>query len=235
MGLCRFTTRKLCEKVPRRKSDDEKRNNSKRDYSSRKRIMCMKCQEKVARTTLSGWSKQLCTTCAKKEGCSFPKTRIMSKRRRDRSSMKRTICTQCQEKRALTNVSGWGKQLCTKCAKENGCSFPLMKILNNNRKVNKEPVAKKQHEVLVKKEVNAQRKVKKEQEPVEKRQKMWKLIRQTGPAIELPEDSEHSEVPKHEDSVVKKDTKKDKRLMEAFTPQKKQKDRAIDYRLVLVF
>jgi hypothetical protein len=104
-----------------------------------------------------------------------------------------------------------------------------MKILNNNRKVNKEPVAKKQPEVLVKKEVNAQRKVKKEQEPVEKRQKMWKLIRQTGPAIELPEDSEHSEVSKHEDSVVKKDTKKDKRLMEAFTPQKKQKDWAIDY------
>jgi hypothetical protein len=121
-----------------------------------------------------------------------------------------------------------------------------MKILNNNRKVNKEPVAKKQHEVLVKKEVNAQRKVKKEQESVEKRQKMWKLIRQTGPAIELPEDPEHSEVSKHEDGVVKKDTKKDKRLMEAFrkaedrrrryqSPQKKRKDRAIDKRPVLVF
>ena len=67
--------------------------------------------------------------------------------------------------------------------------------------------------------------IQKEQEPVEKRQ---------------------SEVSKHEDGVVKKDTKKDKRLMEAFrkaedhrrryqSPQKKQKDRAIDKRPVLVF
>ena len=88
---------------------------------------------------------------------------------------------------------------------------------------------------LEKPEVLLKKKVKEEQEPVEKRQKMWKLIRQTGLAIELPEDSEHSEVSKHEDSVVKKDTKKDKRLMEAFTPQKKQKDRAIDKRPVLVF
>jgi hypothetical protein len=166
-------------------------------------------------------------------------------RKRNRSSKKRNMCIQCQEKRALTNLSGWSKQLCTTCAKKNGCSFPLTKILNK-RKVKKEPVAKKQPEALLKKKVNAQRKVKKEQEGVEKRQKMWKLIRQPGPAIELPEDSEHSEVSEHEDGVVKKDMKKDKRLMEAFrkaedrrrryqSPQKKQKDWAIDYRLVLVF
>ena len=59
--------------------------------------------------------------------------------------------------------------MCTKCAKENGCSFPLTKILNK-RKVNKEPVAKKQPEVLLKKKVNAQRKVKKQ--PKEKKPKV---------------------------------------------------------------
>ena len=45
-------------------------------------------------------------------------------KRGDRSSKKRNICIQCKKCRALTNLVGWAKQCCTKCARDTGCSFP---------------------------------------------------------------------------------------------------------------
>ena len=90
MKECSFYTKPESKIFHRRKSDDEKHNNrerlnrqrkkEERDRSSKKRIMCIKCQENRALTNLSGWSKQLCTKCAKENGCSFPENKILNKR-----------------------------------------------------------------------------------------------------------------------------------------------------------
>ena len=128
----------------------------------------------------------------------------------------------------------WCEGLCKKHAGQKGMEDPKKK--QKTKKTHMMKLKAKVKKASMKKKQRPATEIQKEQEPLEKRQKMWKLIRQPGPAIELPEDSEHSEVSKHEDGVVKKDTKKDKRLMEALqSPQKKQKDRAIDKRPVLVF
>ena len=44
-------------------------------------------------------------------------------RKRNRSGRKRDICVNCPAF-ARTNLAGWAKQLCTKCARDFGCSFP---------------------------------------------------------------------------------------------------------------
>ena len=150
----------------------------------------------------------------------------------------RPNCKECvkQGLKGLAHNDAWCKGFCKMHAGQQGL---------------KDPKGKNKTKVKVKKET----KVKMKKEPkvtaeaaAENAAKMWK-VETLNPQAELPEDwedSEDSEASKKEDTK-KEDTKKDKcfsdavvvlpdHVMEASrAPQKKQKDRAIDKRPVLVF
>ena len=124
---------------------------------------------------------------------------------RDRESKKRTTCIQCHKHRALTNLAGWSKQLCTTCAQKAKINFPPKKILNKRKAKRKEEGTEFEEQVKVKKEKDrrnkgVKKKVKvkkepkviveatsrKEQKPLEKR-KMRKSNLQFLPAEDMEE------------------------------------------------
>ena len=85
--------------------------------------------------------------------------RNRKRKKQDRSGKKRDICVNCPETQARTNLAGWAKQLCTKCARDFGCSFPQKHTKKD--KVTRPIEAEKEPEALSKKKMNAQRNVKK--------------------------------------------------------------------------
>ena len=77
MDVSRFHSRAVGKIFARRASDDEKHNNRyrqrpNRDFSSKKRNICIQCKKCRALTNSVGWAKQCCTKCARDTGCSFP-------------------------------------------------------------------------------------------------------------------------------------------------------------------
>jgi len=138
------------------------------------------------------------------------RSRPYRKQKQDRSGKKRTICIQCREHRALTNLAGWSKQLCTTCAQKASITFPPKKILNKRKAKRKEEGTefeekaekdtKGKKAAPLKKKQRPAMEIQKEQEPLEKPKRMWTLKPQDAEFLYDVEDSEDSEASKKEDT-----------------------------------
>ena len=148
----------------------------------------------------------------------------------------------------LAQYPAWCQGCCKRHAREKGFEEPKKIKIMTKVKVKKETKVKVKQEPKVIAEATITNGADEGAAGAENAAKMWK-VKTLNPQAKCPEDwedSEDSEVSKKEDTK-KEDTKKDKcfsdavvvlpdHVMEASrAPQKKQKDRAIDFRLVLVF
>jgi len=121
------------------------------------------------------------------------RTRKRKQQKQDRSGKKRTTCIQCHEKRALTNLEGWSKQLCTTCARKANINFPSNKIKKRTGRVSENAA---EGDCL-----------KRLRRFGEKRKKIWRSpeVAEDFENSEFPEDAEDSEAQLSEENASEQD------------------------------